>query len=78
MSNISEIDSAISSRIVQRAAVGHAKYGTTMDRVDAASAGRTDGCGGVPGEVDQFVAGGEAHLAPINREVLETPSPSMA
>jgi hypothetical protein len=37
MSNISEIDSinsAIASRIVQRAAVGHAKYGTTMDRND--------------------------------------------
>jgi len=34
ISEIDTINSAIASRIVQRAAVGHAKYGTTMDRND--------------------------------------------
>lgn len=34
ISEIDTINSAIARRIVQRAAVGHAKYGTTMDRDD--------------------------------------------
>lgn len=33
-SEIDSINSAIASRIVQRASIGHAKYGTTMDRQD--------------------------------------------
>lgn len=39
MTKVSEIDSinsAIARRILERAEVGHAKYGTTMDRTDLA------------------------------------------
>jgi len=37
ISEIDTINSAIARRIVQRAAKGHAKYGTTMDRDDLTS-----------------------------------------